>query len=304
MKILFMGTPEIAVPSLLKLAEKHEICGVFSQSDKPVGRKAIITPSAVKLAAQKLDVPIFQPKSMKTSESIEIVKRLAPDLIALKAYGKILPKEILDIPKYGCLNAHASLLPRYRGAAPIQYSLLNGDSVTGITAMMMGEGMDTGDIVLQKSLRILESDDAISLFEKMAPLGAEVMDEAIDLIISGKAEIRAQDESQATYAPLIKKLDGYFNFCDDAREIVNKVRGYAIWPNASFEYEDKRIKVFSAKYREQDGAVGEILSKSPLIIAAKNGAVELVEIMPQNGKRMSGTAFLSGIRLQKGESLI
>ncbi len=299
-----MGTPEIAVPSLLALADRYEVVGLFCQPDKPVGRKQVITPPATKVAAEERGIPVFQPKGLRNEAATELIRQLSPDLIVVMAYGKILPKILLDFPKYGCINAHASLLPKYRGAAPIQYALRNGDEKTGITIMQMDEGVDTGDILAVKETLVAPEDDAESMFQKLALVAAELLPKAVAALEAGELIPKKQDESLATFAPTIEKQDGVFDFQKDAREIVNLVRGLCIWPVASFALGERTIKLFKAAYVPSEGKPGEVLSVKPLIIAAGNGAVELKTVMPAGKNKMDGTAFAAGLRLKKGDFLL
>ncbi len=297
MRVLFMGTPEISVASLESLYKHHEIIAVFCQPDKPVGRKMVLTAPPVKQKAQQLGLMVYQPKTLRDDETKELIQKLNPDIIAVVAYGKILPKEILDIPKHGCINAHASILPKYRGASPIQQALLNGDDETGVSMMRMDEGMDTGDVMLIEKLKIETSDDAQTLFEKLSSLAAVSFVKAFDLIQKGEAKFVKQ-QGNSTSAPIIKKDDGAFSFTDDAREIVQKTKAFVGWPSAYFKAFDTVIKVHKAAFFEASGNPGEVLSTKPLIIAAKNGAVEFLELSPQNKGKMSGTAFAAGKRLK------
>lgn len=303
MRIVFMGTPEIAVTPLRILAEKHDITGLFCQPDRPAGRKRLLTPPATKQAAVELGIPVFQPLKLRGTEVLDNIKELAPDIITVIAYGKLLPSALLELPVYGCINAHASLLPKYRGAAPIQYAIMNGETKTGITIIRMNEGLDTGDMIVSREIDILDNDDASSMVDKMSPLAAQLLLESIELIANKRTVPIAQDDSKASYAPIIKKDDGYFSFSDDAKKITDKVRGLCVWPTAFFKTRQKTVKVFSAGYSKMQGAAGEILSLNPLTVAAKDGSVELLEVMPSAGKRMEGTALVSGMRLKKGDYL-
>ncbi len=297
MRVLFMGTPEISVASLEALCKHHEIVAVFCQPDKPVGRKMVLTAPPVKQKAQQLGLSVFQPKTLRDDEAKDLIQKLNPDIIAVVAYGKILPKEILDIPKHGCINAHASILPKYRGASPIQQALLNGDAETGVSIMRMDEGMDTGDVMLVERLDIEHCDDAQTLFEKLSSLAAVSFVKAFELIEKGEAKFVKQ-QGDATSAPIIKKDDGAFSFEDDAQEIVQKTKAFVGWPSAYFKAFDTVIKVHKAVFVEDFGKPGEVLSAKPLVIAAKNGAVELLELSPQSKGKMSGTAFAAGKRLK------
>lgn len=303
MRILFMGTPEIAAVMLREIAKENEICGVFCQPDKPVGRKAIITPPAVKTTALELGIPVFQPQKLRDGEAAKTVWELAPELIAVVAYGRILPKEILDIPRFGCVNIHASLLPKYRGSAPMQHALLDGVRTTGVSAMFMDEGMDTGDIIEQRVIELSEDDDAEKLFERSGVLGASLLCDTVRAIAAGTAKRTPQDNAVATMAPMLTKEQGLFCFEDDAHEIACKVRGLSIWPNAYFEHAGKKIKVLKAHESDRSGAPGEVLGRSPLCIAAKNGSIELVEVKPEGSRAMSGSEWSAGLRLHEGDLL-
>lgn len=299
-----MGTPDIAVPALQAITKEYEVVGLFCQPDKPVGRKQVLTPPPTKVAAGELGIPVFQPKRLGGWDVFGVLKeQLRPDIIVVMAYGKILPENILNLPKYGCINAHASLLPKYRGAAPIQYAILNGETKTGITIMRMDEGIDTGDILFSKEVGIKEEDDAVSMFKKLGETAAELLPESLLKIEAGDVRPVKQENEKATFAAAFDKEIGRFSFFEDAKGIVNRVRAFAIWPNAFFEARDRGIKVFKAAYRDAGGRVHEVLSVNPLIVAAKNGAVELKEVMPAGGKRMDGTAFAAGLRLKKGDIL-
>ena len=298
-----MGTPEIVVESLTALAREHEIAGLFCQPDKPVGRKQVLTTPPAKTAAAKLGIPVFQPASLKGDDVCDLILRLSPELIVVMAYGKILPKRILDAPKFGCVNAHASLLPKYRGAAPVQYALMNGESKTGVSIQLMDEGVDTGDIICSREIAIHETDDAESVFKKIAALSAGLLPEAVRRIGGRNVVPVKQNEEEATYAPRIEKNMGLFSFSDDSRAIHNLIRGLCVWPVAFFRTGDKVVKVFKSEYLPDNGAPGEVLSLKPFTVAAEKGALALLEVMPAGGRRMDGTAFASGLRLKKGSIL-
>lgn len=305
MRVLFMGTPEIAVPVLKKLHESHEIVGVFCQPDKPQGRKMVLTPPPTKVYALEHGIPVFQPERLRRPEVEELIRNLDVDAAAVIAYGKILPKNLLELPKYGCINAHASLLPKYRGAAPIQRAIMAGETETGITAMLMDPGMDTGDAVAVCRVPILPEDNAVTMFEKLGDAAAELMDEVFSDLpkyIEGRVP---QNHDEATMAPMLEKNEGDFAFdTHSAETIFNLVRGTAIWPVARFYAGDRMVKVFSCNLRSDlAGQPGEILSLKPLTVAAESGAVELLELMPQNSKRMNGTSFAAGMRLKVGDIL-
>lgn len=304
MKVLFMGTPQLAARILEGIAGAHEICGLFCQPDRPAGRRGALTPPEAKFTAQRMGVAVFQPESLKAAETLTLIKALAPELIAVAAYGKILPKEILNQPPFGCVNIHASLLPKYRGASPLQHALLNGETATGVTAIQMNEGLDTGDILGARPFEILESDDANRLYERAAQQGTALLSEVLAEIADGRATRAPQDNAQASFAPMLTKEMGLFDFDQPAREIFNRVRALCRWPVAYFMFDGYKVKVHAARcLPRQVGAPGEILSVNPLVAAARDGAVELVSLTPAGGRTMPGGAFGSGRGLKRGDSL-
>ena len=303
MRIVFMGTPEIAADVLCDVSQVHDVIGVFCQPDKPVGRKQIITPPPVKVVAQERGLPVFQPKGFRNGKATGILRELSPDMILVIAYGKILPREVLDIPPYGCINIHASLLPRYRGSAPVQRSLMDGVKETGLTVMKMDAGIDTGAVYAQKTVQVTAEDNTQTMFEKMGKLAGPFVLDIMDRIHKGEIAPVPQDDSLATYAPPIEKSEGFFDFSRDAAEIVHLVQGLSGWPIAFFEFEGKKIKVESARFSETTGEPGSILSGKPLTVAAGNGSVILKRLIPEGGKSMDGTAWLNGRRLQVGDSI-
>jgi len=299
-----MGTPEIAVRSLTELAAKYEVVGLFCGEDKPVGRKYLITPPATKLAAMELGIPVFQPATLKNESTIQLVKELNPDLIVVVAYGKLLPKALLDIPRFGAINVHASMLPAYRGASPIQYALINSEEKTGVTIMQLDSGLDTGDIIKQREIVITDSCDAISLFTRVSSIAAELLLETVEMFIEGRVEYIKQDDSKVSYAPTITKEMGVFSFSEDAKRIVGLVKGLQIWPGAYFLSNGRKIKVQKASLSDLRGEAATILSLKPLTVAAKDGSVVLLEVKPENKGVMSGTAFAAGLRLVKGDMIV
>ena len=302
MKIIYMGTPDFAVPALKSLANsQHTVCAVFTQPDKPRGRKQVMTPPDVKVCAQSLDIPVFQPESMKSEEAIELVKSFAPDVIVVAAYGKILPKAVLDIPKYGCLNIHGSLLPKYRGAAPIQQSVLNGDKVTGITTMLMDVGLDTGDILQTAQTKIGENETSGELFDRLAELGGELILKTLTALENGSLTPVKQDETLATHTSKIDKSLCPIDFSKSAFEVHNKVRGLNPWPIATTKICGKSVKVYSTRLCEKSGKSGTVLSVKPLVVACAEKSVEIIELQPEGKKRMTAEAFLAGHRLEIGD---
>ena len=302
MRIVFMGTPDFAAAILERLVETgRNVVGVFSQPDKPVGRKQIVTPTATKVVAEKYGIPVFQPAKLRDGTALEIMKELSPDLTVVAAYGKILPKEILDVSPLGNVNVHGSLLPKYRGAAPIQWSVINGDEVTGVTTMYMAEGMDTGDMILKLETKIGEDETSGELFERLAKLGADSIEKTLELFDKGEVPREAQDESEATYAPMLKKEMGEIDFTKPAGEIKNLVRGMSPWPTAYAFLDGKSIKIHkAAAVSGFSGAPGELLDEKRFIVACGDGAIEFLSVQPEGKSQMSGADFIRGRRTQKG----
>lgn len=302
MKIIYMGTPDFAVPALKYLASsEHEVCAVFTQPDKPRGRKMILTPPEVKVCAQSLNIPVYQPESMKNGDALEIIGRYNPDVIVVAAYGKILPKAVLDAPKFGCVNIHGSLLPKYRGAAPIQQSVLNGDKVTGITTMLMDVGLDTGDILLTEETQIGENETSGELFDRLAELGGNLILKTLSALEKGEITPKKQDESLATHTSKIDKSLCPIDFSKSAFEVHNKVRGLNPWPVATTKIGGKNIKVYSTRLCLKSGKNGEVISTKPLVVACGEKSVEILELQPEGKKRMTADAFLAGHKLEIGD---
>ena len=305
MRIVYMGTPDFAVPALEKLAQSpdYTVAAVFTQPDKPKGRKMVMTPPDVKVCAEKLGIPVFQPSSMRSEEAYNSLKELNPDVIVVAAYGQILPQAVLDLPKFGCVNIHGSLLPKYRGAAPIQQSVLDGEKVTGVTTMLMDVGLDTGDILLKAETEIGENETAGELFDRLAVLGGELIVETLDKLKKGEITPQKQDESLATHTSKISKELCPIDFNKSAFEVHNKVRGLNPWPVAVTEIAGKTVKVYSSRVSDMSGAAGTILSLKPFVVACGDKSVELIEIQPQGKKRMTAQAFLAGHKLNIGDKL-
>lgn len=303
MNIVFMGTPDFAVPSLEALCESgHNVTAVFTQPDKPVGRKQILTPPDVKVCAEKHGLPVFQPATLKDNNSVEEIKSLNPDVIAVVAYGKILPKAVLDIPKYGCINVHGSLLPEYRGAAPIQQAVLNGDKVTGVTTMYMGEGLDTGDILLTRETEIGENETSAELFDRLSVMGADLLIETLSNLKNITPQ--KQDESKATYTSKITKELCPIDWNKNNTEIHNKVRGLQTWPVATSTLNGKDVKIHSTVLCDKGGAPGEIISVNPLTVACGAGSLIIKELQLSGKKRMDSKSFLLGHPLNIGDKFI
>jgi methionyl-tRNA formyltransferase len=288
MKIIFMGTPDFAVHTLNALmSSKHEVVAVFTQSDKPRGRGNRITFSPVKAAALEYGIPVHQPTTLKTDEAINIIKEYTPDCIVVAAYGMILPEKVLNLPKYRCLNVHASLLPKYRGAAPINRCIMDGESETGVTIMQMETGIDTGDMLLWEKAAISESMTASELHDTLAELGGRLLVEALNNIDSLKPV--KQDDSLATYAEKLTKAECEIDFTRSAGELHDFIRGLADYPCAYTSCEGKRIKVYRA-------LIGEIQHEGIPLKCGNGEFITLTEIQPEGGKRMKTTEFLKGIK--------
>ena len=306
MRILFMGTPDIAAESLAALlGAGHEVCAVFTRRDKPVGRKQILTAPPVKQLAMERGIPVYQPRTLRDGSSDDVIKELAPDIIVVVAYGCIIPPQLLHAAKYGCINLHVSLLPKYRGSAPIQWSVLNGNAGTGVTIMQLDEGLDTGDILMVEPVAIDPEETSGELFDRVSAVGAKTLVTALEKIKAGELTPQKQDDAQATMAPPLTKDMARFDFTQYAAHIHNWVRGMNPWPVAWFEHDGKRIKVLECRLAEnaQNATPGTVLALKPLTIAAANGAVALLTVTPEGGKPMAGTAWAAGRRLKAGDSL-
>ncbi len=312
-KVVFMGTPEFACESLKEIYEAgFNIVGCFTNPDKPSGRGMKLKASAVKDYAIEKNIPIYQPKKIRNNQEVlDLLDKLAPDVIAVVAYGKILPKEVLDIPKYGCINVHGSLLPKYRGAAPMQWALINGEKETGITTMFMDVGMDTGDMLLKEEIEIKDDYNLETLHDKLMVIGAKLLVKTIDGVVSGTIT-RIPQPKDGTYAPMITRDMTKIDFNKSAREIFNFVRGLSPFPGTYMELEDgRKYKVFDVSYKEDkniDSTVepGDILlmSKDSLYIRCKDGYVMINKIQPENSKRMDIRAFMAGNRFNMMDKFI
>ena len=295
MRIVFMGTAELACPCLEAVAKlpQHEVAAVVTQPDRPKGRDLRPASSPVKVVAQRLDLPIHQPEKIREPAAVDSLRAANPDLIIIVAYGQILPKAVLEIPPLGCVNVHASLLPRWRGAAPIQYAILHGDRVTGVTTMYINERMDAGDIILQRAEPIGPDDTSATLHDRLAGLGAGLLVETIELIAHGSAPRRPQDETAATYAKKLTKEDGRVDWTKSATEIERQIRAFDPWPGAYTSLGETMIKLWKAEVVETgDGAPGTVLAAG--IVGTGTGGLRLLEVQPAGGKRMDFDAFLRG----------
>ena len=303
-----MGTPDFAVPCLKKLAESsHDVMAVFTQPDKPKGRGYKMIPTPVKKAAMEYDIPVYQPQSLRKGSdaetSLEILNKISPDLIVVTAYGQILPKEILTLPKYGCINIHASLLPKYRGAAPINWCILNGETKTGVTSMKMSEGLDTGDMLIKSETAIGENETYQQLYERLAVMGGEVLAQTIKSLEEGTLIPQKQDDSLSCYSPMIRKEMSALDFSKPAFEIHNIIRGVTGFTSLG----GKRLKVFGSVIENSespDAANGEIVVPETFTVKCGDGGlVSFTEVQLEGSKRLSADVFLRGRKLVKGEIL-
>lgn len=305
-----MGTPDFAVKPLEAIIESGEnVMAVFTQPDKPKGRGFKLLPTPVKQSALSHNIPVYQPLSLKkgddAAEAEKIMRELAPDLIVVAAYGKLLPKTILDLPKYGCINIHASLLPKYRGAAPIQRVILNGETETGVTAMQMAEGLDTGDMLMKVSTPIGENETASELFERLSDLGAKLIVDTIKAVKSGSITPVKQDDSLSSYAEMIDKSMCFTDFSLTAAEVHNHIRGLSSSPCAVAYLNGKRIKIYHSELvKNVGGQPGEIVNVNDFTVSCGDGnGVKLAEIQGEGGKRMKAADFLRGNKIEKGTFL-
>lgn len=307
MKIIFMGTPDFAVPCLNKLIKNnHEVQAVFSQPDKPVGRKQILTAPSVKLCAQGHNIPVYQPDSLKKSNALDIIKSYKPDVIIVVAYGKILATDILNSAKYGCINVHASLLPKYRGSAPVQWAVLNGDSETGVTIMQMDEGIDTGDILLAEKTPIDINETSEELFERLSHIGAEALVNALKMLEKNELSPIRQSDDGACYAHKITKELSPIDWSASAFEVHNKVRGLQTWPCASTVINGKSVKIHKTALSDKTGnKAGEVVdNKNMLTVCCGDGkCVDIYELQPDGKKRMDSKSFLLGNKVEINDLL-
>jgi methionyl-tRNA formyltransferase len=306
MKVLFMGTPEIAVSCFNALFEKHEVCCVVTKEDKPKGRGGALCCSAVKERALECNVEIVQPKTLKDGKFLSVLEKHKPDVIVVVAFGLILPKYVLDFPKYGCINLHASLLPKYRGPAPVQWCIASGEKVGGITTMLMDEGVDTGDILLTASVEIAPCMTGGMLYDEYCRLGSKLLLETLDALENGKLVPKKQDDSICSYAPMLTKENTRINWDDTPEKIVNLVRALNPYPCAHTTVHGKKLKIFTC-YAEniQNGEGGSVLStEEGLTVSCNGGAVTITELQLEGKKRMSAQDFLRGYKMKRGDKLI
>ena len=308
MKVLFMGTPDFAVPVLEALVEKHTVTAVVSQPDKPKGRGKKLQPTPVKAVAEKYNIPVYQPERIKDEDFVNVLKGIDADIFVVVAYGQILSQEILDIPKYGCVNVHGSLLPKYRGAAPIQWAIINDEKKTGVTIMYMVKALDAGDMILKREIDIDDNDNYETLHDKMAPVGAKALIDALELIESGNVNAEKQDDSLTCYASMITRDMGLIDWKDTSENIRNKVRGFDPVPAAYTNYEGDIIKIYSVDIadNEYEGSAGEIVDidkKKGFYVKTGNGAVLVKKVQAKGGKKMNCADYMRGHSVEKGKIL-
>lgn len=305
-RIIFMGTPAFACPTLQTLLDRGEnVIATFTQPDRPKGRGQKLQPPPVKELALHHNIPVYQPPKVRAPEVIEQIRDLNPDLIVVVAFGQILPKALLEIPPHGCVNVHASLLPRYRGAAPLNWCIVNGETETGVTTMLMDVGLDTGPMLLKKSTPIGPDETITSLHDRMSLLGAELLAETLDGLHAGTIVPEHQIDSQSCYAPLLKKEDGLIDWNLPARQIHNLVRGLASWPGAYSFLEGQPLKIHRTSIADGSGPVGTIINSSPsgIEVACGNGSLLIHELQAASSRRLDVASFLAGHPLKPGTSL-
>lgn len=297
-KIIFMGTPDFSSPILEALDRQFDVIAVVTQPDKPVGRKKVLTPPPVKATAEALHIPVYQPVKLKGSAELEQLIALSPDLIVTAAYGQLLPEELLEAPCLGCINVHASLLPKYRGGAPIHYAILNGEKETGVSIMYMVKKLDAGDVISQRKIAIEQDDNVGTLHDKLSQLGVDLLLETLPSIIDESNSRTVQDETLVTYASNISREDEWVSFDRPTVEVHNHIRGLSPWPVAYARYEGNAMKLWAAEIGEGQGRPGEVIraDKKGITVATQDGAVLLTEIQPAGKKRMSAASFIAGLQ--------
>jgi methionyl-tRNA formyltransferase len=296
-KMVFMGSPDFALPTLRALAASHDVVGVVTQPDRASGRGRELKPPPVKVLANELNVPVIQPERLKQPEAMDQLRSWNPDLIVVAAFGQILRKDLLELPRFGCINVHASLLPRWRGAAPINAAILAGDEETGVTIMKMDVGLDTGPMLAKRSIRLKPDDTAGSVFQALSRLGADLLIETLPDYLSDKLIPQSQSEDGATYAPMLKKEDGRLDFTSDVNELERRVRAFNPWPGTFMDFEGSLLKVHHTHIEQGDVSAGRrlIILNQPAV-GARGGLLVLEEVQPAGKKPMSGKSFLSGVR--------
>ena len=296
-RIVFMGSPDFSLPTLQALAQYHDVVGVVTQPDRASGRGRERKQPPVKTLALELGIPVMQPEKLRLPEAMEQLRDWSPELIVVAAFGQILKKDVLDMPPYGCINVHASLLPRWRGAAPINAALLHGDEETGVTIMQMDAGLDTGPMLSQRSIRLTREDTAGSVFEKLSRLGADLLLETLPDYLSGKLTPVPQPEEGITYAPMLRKEEGRLDFTHDVYELERRVRGFNPWPGAFMDFDGATLKVHRAHVQAGNASAGQrLVYQNQPGVGARGGILILEEVQPAGKKPMSGKSFLAGAR--------
>jgi methionyl-tRNA formyltransferase len=297
LRVVFLGSPEFAVPTLRLLSEGYAVVGVVTQPDRPAGRGRVLTPPPVKALAQELGIEVIQPEKLKEPEAQARLQAWAPDLIVVTAFGQILRKSVLELPQYGCINVHASLLPRWRGAAPIQAAILHGDAETGATIMVMDPGLDTGPILSQRAMPIHADDTAETLGNRLSEAGADLLMETLPAYLEGRLTPRAQENEQFTYAPMLTKEEGLLDFTKPAEALERRVRAFYPWPGAFFDWLGQPLKVRRALVAECAAEAGQrlVIEREPAVGTAQ-GCLVLEEVQPAGKRPMAGTDFLRGTR--------
>ena len=305
MRVVFMGTPDFAVPTLKALIKEHEVQAVITQPDRAKGRGKKMQPSPVKIVALEHDLPCWQPQSLKDDDVLKELKVLQPEVCVVVAFGQILPREILHLPRYGCINVHASLLPKYRGSAPIHRAVINGEKITGVTTMQMDVGLDTGDILFCAQTEIGKETTVGELHDVLAQMSPKLLLETLTKIEAKTIEPKPQEDAASSYAPPITKEDERIDWNKKTLEIFNLVRGLNPWPGAYTEFKGKRLKIWRVKPHSLEGKPGEILEIFPdsFAVATANGSVLINELQPAGKKRMPAEAFLRGNQFQIGDTL-
>jgi len=306
LRIIFMGTPEFACPTLQTLIDRGEnVVAVATQPDRPKGRGQQMQPPPVKELAIRHGIPVIQPVKIRVPEAVEEIRSFAPDLIVVVAFGQILPKSLLDIPRLGCINVHASLLPRYRGAAPLNWCIINGETETGVTTMLMDVGLDTGDMLLKKTTPIDPDENAQSLHDRLSSIGAEALSETLDLIVAGKLTPEKQDDSRTCYAPMLKKELGCIDWNQTPQKIKNMVRGVTPWPGAYSYLDAKLVKIFKTRISDGSGQPGTVLQadRNGIEVACSGGSLFIEELQLEGKKRLAASEFIAGVKLAPGTLL-
>ena len=296
-KLVFMGSPDFALPSLRALAEQYDVVGVVTQPDRASGRGRELKAPPVKRLALELGIPVMQPEKLRLPEAMEQLGAWNPELIVVAAFGQILKKDVLEMPRFGCINVHASLLPRWRGAAPINAAILHGDEQTGVTIMQMDVGLDTGPMLSQRSIRLTPGDTAGSVTEKLSPLGADLLIDTLPEYLSGRLRPTPQPEEGVTYAPMLKKEEGRLDFTHDVYELERRVRAFNPWPGAFMDFDGTLLKVHRARPEPGDAPVARrLVHENQPAVGARGGLLVLEEVQPAGKKSMSGRSFLAGAR--------